>query len=297
MKKTILNSLRLELLNRVSFGNIPEELWSRVASLNTWGTNAVEGNSLTREDVDQLVLQNRGVANRPVRDILETVQHQRTFLEACREPWKRLDLVLVLELHESVFRGILKDAGQWRRVNVKISGSGLSPPRMEKVIQSMVELLDEYSKADTDGADAFELAARMHQGFERIHPFSDGNGRIGRLLLNVHFLRHNWPPVSILPSDREAYLDALSKADAGDFRTLQNFLEVLMSRSLLDFLENLGTSQDRLQSLKELEKLTAYSAKYLALRANQGEFPALKSKGEWKSSRRSLNLYSGEMGE
>ena len=70
MKKTILNSLRLELLNRVSFGEIPDEVWTRVASLNTWGTNAIEGNSLTKEEVDQLVLQNRGVGNKPVRDIL-----------------------------------------------------------------------------------------------------------------------------------------------------------------------------------------------------------------------------------
>ena len=295
MKKTILNSLRLELLNRVSFGEIPDEVWTRVASLNTWGTNAIEGNSLTKEEVDQLVLQNRGVGNKPVRDILETVQHQQTFLKTCREAGRKLDLVLILELHESVFRGILKDAGQWRRINVRVAGSRLSPPRMEKVVQSMVKWLEEYSKADVEGEDVFRLAARMHHGFESIHPFSDGNGRIGRLLLNIHFLRHNWPPVSILPGDRKSYLDVLARADAGDFRALEGFLEVLMSRSLLDFLESLGTEKDMLLPLKELEKQSDYSSKYLALRASQGEFPALKYKGEWKSSQRALELYRGDV--
>ena len=291
VNRTILNALRLELLNRTSLDDIPEDVWSRVASLNTWGTNAVEGNSLTKEEVDQLVLRNSGVGNKPIRDILETVQHQQTFLKTCMEPRKKLDLVLILEMHDSVFRGILRDAGQWRRVNVKVSGSVLSPPRMEKVIESMVNWLKEYSEADVAGEDVFKLAAKMHHGFESIHPFSDGNGRIGRLLLNIHFLHHNWPPVSILPGDRETYLDAFAKADGGDFEPLEGLLEVLMSRSLLDFLESLGTSQDRLQPLKDLEKLTAHSAKYLALRASQGAFPALKSKGEWKSSRRALELY------
>jgi len=258
---------------------------------NTWGTNAIEGNTLTWRDVERLLLQDRSVAGRPVPDVLETLQHQDAFLGLLRRAVAPITLVTVLELHETVFRGVKADAGQWRRVNVRIVGSTHLPPRMDRVIALMGGWEKEYRSRVTAGEAVFPLAAWMHVGFESIHPFSDGNGRTGRLLLNLHFLKHTWPPVHVLPPDRERYMAAIQSGEDGDLQPLEHQLRPAMARSLLDLLDQVGTKSDELLPLHALAKTGPYTAKYLALRASQEELPAVKVSGDWKTSRRALALY------
>ncbi|WP_049796201.1 Fic family protein [Methanomassiliicoccus luminyensis] len=179
----------------------------------------------------------------------------------------------VLELHEEAFKGLKADAGQWRRANVVIGGAPFAPPRPEKVVPPMDELIGEYDRRDLAGEDALTLGAWRHHGLDRIHPFSDGNGRIGRLLLNLHFLKRNWPLANILPADRDRYLDALSRANAGNLGPLTDLLGMAMAASLLNFSSCMGTERDELKPLAELEGNGSYSAKYLALRAKQGSRP------------------------
>ncbi len=92
-------------------------------------------------------------------------------------------MTTALELHEQVFRGIDPEAGMWRGITVFLQGSRHTPPRAESVIPSMSEWEREYSQRDIVGERVFTLAAWMHHRFESIHPFRDGNGRVGRLLL------------------------------------------------------------------------------------------------------------------
>ena len=181
-------------------------------------------------------------------------------------------------------------------MNVRIIGSKHTPPRMEKVIPMMEDWEKEYARRDMIGEPVFTLAAWMHHQFEAIHPFADGNGRVGRLLLNLHFLKHNWPPVHILPPDRTSYLSSLEAAHAGDLVQLERFLAVAMGRSLLDLLDQVGTKEDELKSLRKMEKTGPHSAKYLALRASQGKLPAVKVAGDWHTSSRALTLYKRETG-
>ena len=93
--------------------------------------------------------------------------------------------------------------------------------------------------------DVFSQAAEMHFGFESIHPFSDGNGRVGRLLLNIHFLNHNWPLIHILPHDRNSYLDALETAHFNGVAKLTEFLETNMASSLIFVLDKVGSEEER----------------------------------------------------
>jgi Fic family protein len=291
MNESILSHLRDMLLTRTSLDHIPEDVWKRSSALNTWGTNAIEGNTLTWKEVERLLLEDESIGNRPLRDVLETLQHESTFRGLLVRKNQPITLVTVLELHESVFKGVKADAGQWRRVNVRIAGSSLVPPRMEKVVSEMEALLKEYNSRDVEGAEIFGLAAWFHHGFESVHPFSDGNGRVGRLLLNLHFLKHNWPPVNVLPPDRETYLSAMEKGHQSDLLDLVSLLKVLMGRSLLDLLDQVGTSDDELSPLKKLVSKGPYSAHYLSLRAGQGKLPAIKVSGEWRTSVRALRLY------
>ena len=295
MRKTILESLRSELLSRTSFDTLPEAVWKGASSLNTYGTNAIEGNTLTQAEVEAVLLDSKGV-RKPISDILETVQHERAFRNLIARRGRAIDLVTVQELHEEVFKGVMMDAGQWRRTNVIIQGAGFTPPRPEKIVPGMEELLAEYDRRDLEGEDPFTLGSWMHLGFEMIHPFSNGNGRVGRLLLNLHFLKHNWPPINVLPIDRDRYLSVLQEGNRGDLNPLASFAEVLMAGSLLSLLSQVGTSEDELRSLAELQKGGTYSAKYLALRAKQGELPAVRIKHEWRASERATRLYVKDVG-
>ena len=291
MRDDILQQLRHELLSRTPLDLLPEEVRKRTGALNTWGTNAIEGNTLTWSEVQKLLLEGQSVGNRPVPDVLETLQHEAAFRDLLRLRAEPIRITTALALHEFVFRGVIKDAGQWRRVNLRISGSKHTPPRMETVVSEMIEWEREYNARDTKGESVFPLGAWMHHRFESIHPFSNGNGRVGRLLLNLHFLKHDWPPLHVLPPDRVRYIRALERRHAGDLSPLEDFLKATMGRSLLDLLDQVGTKDDELLSLKRLARSGPYSAKYLALRSGQGVLPALKAEGEWRSSARALMLY------
>src|SRR5713226_10393387 len=148
MDKTILESLRQELLTRTPLDAIPAGVWKRAGALNTWGTNAIEGNTLSRKDVERILLEGRSVPNRPVPDVLETIQHEQAFESLLRRRADRIGLSAVLDLHATVFRGIKPDAGQWRRVNVRIAGVRHVPPRMEEVVALMSDWEESYAKHD-----------------------------------------------------------------------------------------------------------------------------------------------------
>ncbi len=153
-----------------------------------------------------------------------------------------------------------------------------------------------YVKMEMKREDIFVQAAQMHFDFESIHPFSDGNGRVGRLLLNIHFLNHNWPITNILPKDRSAYLDALEAAHNQGLNKLIEFLKTNMAKSLIFLLDMIGPEEDKLMTLNEAREVsgTEYSSKYLALRMEQGELPGIRLNNVWKTSLASINLY-GEM--
>ena len=295
MQISILEKLRGEFLNRGSLDTLPEVIWKGMSSINTYGTNAIEGNTLTHDEVETVLLDQKGV-EKPIADIMETLQHEKAFRNLMNRRARSIDPVTILELHEEVFKGLMADAGQWRRTNVMIRGAQFSPPMPEKVIMRMEELIKEYDQRDLEGEEPFTLGSWMHHGFESIHPFSNGNGRVGRLLLNLHLMKHNWPPVNVLPGDREAYLRSLQAGNRGDLAPLTDFIMVRTGGSLLNLLSQVGTMEDELKPLVKFQSDETYSAKYLALRAEQGELPAIKVRNKWQSSERALQLYMEVVG-
>jgi Fic family protein len=293
MDERILKALRSVFLERTSLETLPDGIWKRSAALNTWGTNAIEGSTITRKDAERILLEGISVSGKPIRDVLETIQHEGAFRGLLGRRTREIALKTILTLHEEVFRGILLDAGQWRRVNIRIQGAAFTPPRMERVLVKMEKWANTYRQRDIEGEDTFTLAAWMHYRFERIHPFSDGNGRVGRLLLNLHFMKRNWPPVHILPPHRDTYIHGLYAAADGDLTLLTELLKIVMGASLIDLLDQVGTEADALLSVKDLSRSVdvPYSPKYLALRCHQGKLPAVKSGREWQTSKRALALY------
>ncbi len=298
MDRYILNKLRERLLDRGSIRNMPEKTLQETLILNTWGTNAIEGNTLTLKEVTRIIETGTTVSNRPVKDLIETVQHSSALAEVVSGNISEINMKSALELHNIIFHGKLSDAGQWRKVNVKIPGSRHSSPRVEKLLSLLQKWEQKYVENELSRDDIFHQAAEMHFDFESIHPFSDGNGRVGRLLLNIHFLNHNWPLVNILPYDRAAYLDALEAAHYNGVNQLKSFLEINMSRSLIFFLDKVGSKADQLMTLQRAKEVTGidYSVKYMALRTNQGELPGFRWNNVWHTSPAALEIYKGIKG-
>jgi len=297
MNEDLLSELKRALLDRTPLESLPQQVLEHQAIINTWGTNSTEGNTLTLKEVQEVLIDGMGVKNRPIKDIMETINHNEVFLGLTALSKKHVSLLTVLEFHERVFKGVKTDAGQWRQSNVWIRGANFTPPRWEKVIPLMTEWLKEYAAEEKRRGDVFESAAWMHHRFETVHPFTDGNGRVGRLLLNLHFSKHNWPPVNVTPLNRNEYYAALNEGNDGDMSALSEFLRVLMGQSIVDLLDQVGaTKEDGLRSIADLGKNGPYSAKYLGLRAKQGSLPAVKRNGKWMTSKRALDLYVKHIG-
>ena len=293
MDTHILSRLRERLLDRGSLRNLPEKTLQESFILNTWGTNAIEGNALTLDEVTMVIEKGMTVPNRPVRDLMETIQHRAALAEVVSGKIGEIDMKSALDLHHMIFHGILQDAGKWRTVNARIPNSKYPLPRVEKLISLLREWEQRYIVLEMKRENVFSQAAKMHYGFESIHPFSDGNGRVGRLLLNIHFLNHNWPLLHILPHERNAYLNALESAHLNGTSGLKSFLETNMARSLVFILDMVGSEEDRLLNLNEAKEAsgTDYSTKYLALRIKQGEIPGIRLNSRWKTSPVAITIY------
>ncbi|UCC93008.1 MAG: Fic family protein [Thermoplasmata archaeon] len=295
MRKSILLALREELLDRCPLTALPRDTLRGTSALNTWGTNHIEGNRLSRKEVEDLLLRDRSPGGHSVRDLMETVQHDHVFQGLFGRMEQRIGAEAALELHALVFWRILPDAGKLRRVRVRVVGSPHRPPVPEWVPRAMMEWEDELE--ERVAGEVFATAAWMHHRFESIHPFTDGNGRTGRLLMNLYLLKHSWPPVHVLPEDRQAYMDTFVGGHQGDHADLERLLRVLMGRSLLLLLADVGDEEDRMLRVSELARDGPYTAKYLALRASQGHLPAEKRRGRWWTTRRAVGAYRQVVGK
>ena len=290
MERAILDGMRSALMGKGTFDSIPLPVWRAISSQNTFGTNAIEGNPLTQEQVDRIVIFREPV-KKPTKELLETMQHAAAFVRLADRRKQRIDMVLARTLHEEVFKGVLPDYGQWRRSNLQVRQATFTPENYEWLGERMAAFLKEYERRDSSGGDVFELGAWFHHEFESIHPFSDGNGRVGRLLLNLHFLKHDWPPVNVMPADKDRYMECLGQGDKGDLKPLTEFLISVMGISLITFLSQMGEGQDELRPVTRFVEDSPLSPKTLAVRAKAGVLPAIRRGTDWITSKRALDLY------
>jgi len=159
MEQVILERMRSKLLERTSIDTLPDSTWKRIAALNTWGTNAIEGSTISRSDAERILFDDKTPGGKPMRDVIETLQHERSFRGLLERRKRNITLETILELHEEVFRLILPDAGQWRRANVRIKSADFIPPRMEKVLDQMEKWVKTYNQRDVVGENIFFLGS------------------------------------------------------------------------------------------------------------------------------------------
>lgn len=202
----------------------------------TYTSNAIEGNTLTLRETAEVIEHGITVGGKPLRDHLEAVDHYEAVL------WMRgiaaggapVTEAVVVELHRRVVaRSQPGIAGIYSPHPRRVAGSPVVFPNPLKVPRLMEAFGHWLAAASGTPTLAFEAHFRL----TAIHPFSDGNGRAARLMMNLMLLRGGYPPVPVGPADRKAYLDALETASlTDDLGPFQRFMHERLEATLEDYL-------------------------------------------------------------
>ena len=221
-KKGILGKIRQDYIHKLKTGKKDElnNLEEEIITKFTYDTSRIEGSSLTYKDTKMLLQEGISPKEKPLRDIRETENHKKAYL--CMKGNLKNDISkkLILGLHALLKKDISEDAGKFRDAQVYVGS--LIPIKASMVEAEIGNIISWYKK--NKPLHPLELAAVFHCNFERLHPFFDGNGRIGRLLLNFILLKNNYPLIIIQNKNKRRYYNALRRADGGNYLYMIKYL-------------------------------------------------------------------------
>lgn len=218
-KKALLNKLeKIKSSFQKEWKRYPESAKEKelheIAIAFTYNTNAIEGSTITLEEARQ-ILEDKIAPNKPLRDIRETESHAKVFLEMLKTT-EKISKKLLLKWHKDIFGETKPDiAGRFRNYLVRV-GIYIAPDwqDLEKLMEQLIKFVNE-SKLNGSKLNPVELAARAHYRFEKIHPFGDGNGRIGRLVMNYILWNSDYPMLITEYKNRKSYYKALQRNEEG----------------------------------------------------------------------------------
>ncbi len=295
-RKTVFDRIQEKKRRMDSICPLPEDVVRRLHEelrlLHTYHSNAIEGNTLTLRETRLVIEDGITVGGKSLREHLEAANTADAYdhIEKLIRNKKRITHETVQEVHAIVTKGILSDAGKYRTTNVRITGAARTPPNYMKVPELMGTLLENVGRSRQNPV---TTAALLHHGIASIHPFVDGNGRVARLLMNLHLMKHGYPPVVLRKEDRGKYYEMLRKADLEDTEPFIGFVAKAADESLSLYLSVLG-GDDELLPLRELAIGSPYGQEYLSLLARRGVLDAVKINGIWHASRSALKRYTSE---
>ncbi len=174
----------------------------------TYNSNAIEGNTLSLSETATAMC-GRPVEGKPLKDCLEAAGHKQAFdfVQQLAQSQAPLTQFVIRQIHSLVLADRPQDKGVYRRVPVRILGANTQPVPPNLIEPKLADLLARY--ADSTQPIAAKLA-ELHIGFEAIHPFADGNGRTGRLIVNLELMKAGYPPIDIELASRLRYYDAFA---------------------------------------------------------------------------------------
>ena len=205
----------------------------------TYNSNAIEGNTLTLQET-AMVLEGVTIDKKPLKDHLEAVGHRDAFLYVQDVVKKNIPFEehIIKKIHTLVLMDRPEDRGIYRRIPVRIMGAFHEPPQPIMVPELMESLIKELKNKKLHPIESVSL---FHLKFEGIHPFIDGNGRTGRLILNLSLMQNGYPPINVKYADRKRYYEAFDSyfrdgSSAAMTEMIASYLEERLQKSL-SFLE------------------------------------------------------------
>ena len=202
----------LESKGRIKLIHLSEEDWLKFSEVFTYSTNAIEGSSVTGKEVADILERDKW-PEKPKEEISETygVAEAVAYVRKTKE---HVSLELMKELHRIVFRNSKRFAGRFRELGREVAvvdafGNVVHRGAPSSQVASLLKELVAWYRKNRKTYSPLVLAAIVHNQFENIHPFEDGNGRVGRLLLINVLIKHGFPPLNIEMKNRREYYAAL----------------------------------------------------------------------------------------
>ena len=261
----------VEVVRELTLAELPEMVYN---------SNAIENATLTLEDTEDILIRNQIRTDHEIREIYEAKNLAGAIEYLMSNPDEKISVELILRLHRMLMANIRSDiAGrfrsgkEWVRVGTHI---GANP---EFVNEMMYELVDDYNV--DDGKYFLEKIAKFHAEFENIHPFGDGNGRIGRLITNEQLDMLGLPPV-VIPSKSkfEEYYPALDEyAKTGKIDKLTELLARLLVEALYRRITKLTAK--KIITVAEWAKMNGVNLQTATNRAARGTIPAFRVRNHW----------------
>lgn len=248
---------------------------------NVYNSNAIENSTLTLKETEKILLETELARDVSLREVFEAKNLARV-LAYKRNTSRNQELTqeLILLLHQMLIGGIDDDiAGRWRQKGEFVRVGTYIAPAPEHVEKMMGSILSQY-RSDMNSY-FLDKIATFHLDFETIHPFCDGNGRIGRVLINFQFLQFEFPRVILRNKEKEIYYQAFS-----DYREKKKAktMEKILALSLMESLHKrvIYLKGESIIGLSEYAKKNSYSASAIANAARRQTIPAFREKGVWK---------------
>lgn len=286
------------------------DIWTGIWYEEAHHSTAIEGNTLVMKQVEALLAEGRAVGNKELKDYMEV----RGYADAARWVYRQasspvgqgtrelISLTELREIHRTALTPVWNVAphpsaseretpGSFREHDIARFASGMTPPPWPDVAPQMDTWLADANKIRPGTEPLPEVIADSHSRFEQIHPFLDGNGRTGRLVLNLMLVRLGYPPAIVYKNRRPRYLRALARADGGDPGALGEFLARAILDNLYRFIVPAVAGPARLVPLAALGT-PELSHNALRVAAVRGRLQATKGPdGQWRSSRNWVDQY------
>lgn len=250
-------------------------------SENVYNSNAIENSTLTLKETERILLEMEVSRDVSLREVFEAKNLARV-IEYLRDKSKTTDInkELILFLHQILLNGISDDfAGRFRKKGEYVRVGSYVAPAPEKVEKMIENIIETYN----DDATTYflEKIANFHLDFENIHPFNDGNGRIGRVIINYQLKRLNFPLIIIRNKEKKDYYQAfVDYREKKGSRNMENILALSLMESLHKRIAYL--KGEKIIKLSEYIKKHGKSAPAMLNAARRQTIPAFREKGVWK---------------
>lgn len=287
-----------------------DAIWEGIWYEEAHHSTAIEGNTLVLKEVERLLREGKAVGSKELAEYLEVEGYakaaQWVYAQAVEQApdWSAGDRINLTELRQ-IHRLVVEPAwlhsppegldrregpGSFRQHDIRPFAGGMTPPPFPDVPALVTNWLGEASRGPADGQHPMLFVAAIHARFEHIHPFRDGNGRVGRLATNLLLVRHGYPPAVVSKRDRTRYLNALKRADRGDPGPLAEIFARAVTDGIYRFLLPGLAGPNRLVPLRSLAD-SELSGNALAVAAKRGRLRAVRRTDQWYSTRQWVQDY------